>query len=125
MVWKVFEGKCLSPEISNLEDDNMRAGTGSLPTQSRGPVLLFETSVRRLIFPQGRQEPKGTQGPGYRAALATGARVPPILTGLNKHRQAPEEKGREEGKYESMSKSGVVFSNVALGLKSCNRGFSR
>lgn len=97
MVWKVFEGKRLSPEPSSLKDDTVTAGTGNRPGEqgAHRPVLGFEALVRRLIFHQGRQEPKGTQGPGDRAALAAGARVPPITKGLNKHTRAPEEKGRE------------------------------
>lgn len=118
MVWEVFEGKRLSPEISSLKDDTVTAGTGNQPGEqgthrpvlgfealvrrnqpgeqgTHRPVLAFEALVRRLIFHQGHQEPKGTQGPGDRAAMAAGARVPPIIRGLNKHTQAPEEKGRE------------------------------
>ena len=58
MVWKAFEGKWLSPEISNLENDNVTANTGSLPAPEQGahgngPVFPFEALVRRLIFPQG------------------------------------------------------------------------
>lgn len=77
MVWKVFEGKWLSPEINSLEDDNVTAGTGSLPAPEQGthgPVLVFEASVRRLIFQRGRQEPKGMQG--REGQSSSGCRLP-------------------------------------------------
>lgn len=60
MVWKGFEGKWLSPEISSLKEDRVTAGTGSLPTWTFASVCSVSEEAH---FSPGLPGGQGTAGP--------------------------------------------------------------